>query len=58
MCRQEPRPRPRASRVSRIRASPPPPAQPTDDDMEFGPEMEYFAEPEETLGAHGIEPVE
>jgi DNA-directed RNA polymerase subunit beta' len=37
---------------------PPPPAQPTDDDMEFGPEMEYFAEPEETLGAHGIEPVE
>jgi DNA-directed RNA polymerase subunit beta' len=37
---------------------PPPPAQPSDDDMEFGPEMEYFAEPEETLGAHGIEPVE
>jgi DNA-directed RNA polymerase subunit beta' len=37
---------------------PPPQAQPSDDDMEFGPEMEYFAEPEETLGAHGIEPVE
>ncbi len=37
---------------------PPPPPQPSDDDMEFGPEMEYFAEPEETLGAHGIEPVE
>jgi DNA-directed RNA polymerase subunit beta' len=37
---------------------PPPLPQPSDDDMEFGPEMEYFAEPEETLGAHGIEPVE
>jgi DNA-directed RNA polymerase subunit beta' len=37
---------------------PPPPPQPSDDDMEFGPEMEYFAEPEEALGAHGIEPVE
>ena len=37
---------------------PPPVEQPSDDELELDREMEYFVEPEEALGSHGVEPVE
>jgi DNA-directed RNA polymerase subunit beta' len=37
---------------------PPPVEQPSDDELELDREMEYFVEPEEAIGSHGVEPVE
>ena len=37
---------------------PPPVEQPSDDELELDREMEYFVEPEEAVGSHGVEPVE
>ena len=37
---------------------PPPVLQPSDEEMELDREMEYFVEPEEALGSHGVEPME
>jgi DNA-directed RNA polymerase subunit beta' len=37
---------------------PPPVEQPSDDELELDREMEYFVEPEEAIGSHGVEPIE
>jgi DNA-directed RNA polymerase subunit beta' len=37
---------------------PPPVLQPSDEELELDREMEYFVEPEEALGSHGVEPME
>jgi len=37
---------------------PPPVLQPSDEEMELDREMEYFVEPEEAIGSHGVEPME
>jgi DNA-directed RNA polymerase subunit beta' len=37
---------------------PPPMIQPSDDELELEREMEYFVEPEEALGSHGLEPLD
>jgi len=37
---------------------PPPVEQPSDDELELDREMEYFVEPEEAVGSHGVEPIE
>ena len=37
---------------------PPPMIQPSDDELELEREMEYFVEPEEALGSHGLEPID
>ncbi|HXE81538.1 MAG TPA: DNA-directed RNA polymerase subunit beta', partial [Vicinamibacterales bacterium] len=37
---------------------PPPIMQPSDEEMELDREMEYFVEPEEAIGPHGVEPMD
>ena len=37
---------------------PPPPPPPSPEELDLEREMEYFVEPEEAVGSHGVEPVE